>query len=104
MVLANTAELYDRIDVLTARIRALEEALTELREGHALLVPELLAIKHPPKTTPPPADGQPGPAVKDKGSDRIEERMESVELPGDENTEHKELQDAFGARMHTFIF
>ncbi|KAF7298747.1 Zn(2)-C6 fungal-type domain-containing protein [Mycena indigotica] len=51
LVLANTEELHDRIEILTSRIRELENGLRALNEScterpHPLLSAELLQIKH----------------------------------------------------------
>lgn len=49
-ILANTAELHDKISQLSERVRLLEDALQHATSpSHPLLAPELLSIK----TTPP---------------------------------------------------
>ncbi|KAI8969635.1 hypothetical protein BD414DRAFT_258411 [Trametes punicea] len=44
-ILANTEQLHEKIKSMSGRIRELEDALAEIRPGHALLRDELLSIK-----------------------------------------------------------
>ncbi|KAG7100165.1 hypothetical protein E1B28_001945 [Marasmius oreades] len=60
LVLANTAELHERIDTLCGRIRELETALRTLQiqvsdEPHPLLSADLLQLKAPQSNLPPKA-------------------------------------------------
>jgi hypothetical protein len=59
LVLSSATNLHDRIDVLTTRIRTLEDALRLLQDPHPLLTPELLAIKHPTDSSEPDKEAIP---------------------------------------------
>jgi hypothetical protein len=110
LVLANTEELHDRIELLCSRIRELEDALKSLQgtvseAPHPLLRPDLLQLKAPqvsasapstsstPNTSSPPHDTQPpadGPDISEL-------------LPT--KTEDESFIDAFGTTVFQhFLF
>ena len=63
-MLANTEVLHEKIQVLSNRVRQLEDALANLQserssEPHPLLAPELLLLKRPLEREPPEPTREP---------------------------------------------
>ncbi|KAF9259356.1 hypothetical protein L218DRAFT_908477 [Marasmius fiardii PR-910] len=103
LVLANTEELHDRIDILCSRIRELESALRVLQmqcfdEPHPLLTPDLLQLKAPQSTLPAKASPSATTGTSDSrmsSSTSASAGSSPPEEPQDMD-EDERLVDAFG--------
>jgi hypothetical protein len=103
-VLASTKELHDKVDILTERILALENALSAFDEKHPLLSPELLALKFATADSSPdvqapiekPTDESIAAWVKDDAA-----RLNTYHAPSEKDKLLQDTEEAFGKTCHS---